>query len=184
MITPGNLNADERANEFAKAMRLISAATYSLSDLQRAQRTDLVPLALLKLVQSPDSEKLQGRSWESKEMRELEVQVDADVRKIVTEFYNQWKDQLYLNSQNNLCCRRKPSEKIYDHDAIVLPQLYHAVMLYRAHDDQGHQGADKVIARIRQRFIWPGLNNAVRDGSRSADFVKILKRLLEGKSFL
>ncbi len=47
-----------------------------LSDLQRAQHTDLVTLALLKLVQSPDSEKLQGRPWESKEMRELEVQVD------------------------------------------------------------------------------------------------------------
>ena len=143
-------------------MRLISAATYSLNDLQRAQRTDLVTLALLKLVQIPDLEKIQGRPWESKEMKELEVQVDADVRKIVTEFYNQWKDQLYLNSQGILCCRRKPSEKIYDHNAIVLPQFYHAEMLYRAHDDQGHQGVDKVFARIRQRFIWPGVNNAVR----------------------
>ena len=56
MITPGNLNADEQINEFAKAMRLISAATYSLSDLQRALRTDLITLVLLKLVQSPDSE--------------------------------------------------------------------------------------------------------------------------------
>ena len=31
-ITPGNPKADEQVNEFAKAMKLINAATYSLSD--------------------------------------------------------------------------------------------------------------------------------------------------------
>ena len=89
-------------------MKMKNAATFSLSDLQRAQRTDLVTLALLKLVQSPGLETLQGRPWEAKEIRELEVQIDADVRKIVTEYYNQWKNQLYLNSQGILCFRRKP----------------------------------------------------------------------------
>ena len=59
MITPDNPNADEQVTDFAKAMKLIGAAAYSLSDLQRAQRTDLVSLAILKLVQSPDLEKLQ-----------------------------------------------------------------------------------------------------------------------------
>ncbi len=39
MITPGNVNDDKQVNEFARAMRLIGAATYSLNDLQRAQRT-------------------------------------------------------------------------------------------------------------------------------------------------
>ncbi len=78
MITPGSPNADDQVNEFAKAMRLINDATYSLSDLQRAHRTDLVTPALLKLVQRPDLAKLQGRSWEAKEMRELELQIDAD----------------------------------------------------------------------------------------------------------
>ncbi len=52
MITPGNPNADEEISKFAKATKLINAATYSLSDLQRAQSTDLGTLALLKLVQS------------------------------------------------------------------------------------------------------------------------------------
>ena len=58
MITPGNVNDDKQVNEFARAMRLISATTYSLNDLQRAQRTDLATPALLKLVQSPDLERL------------------------------------------------------------------------------------------------------------------------------
>ncbi len=70
---------------------------------------------------------------------------------IMTEFYNQWKDQLYLNSQGILCCRCKPLEKIYDHDDIVLPQLFHVMLyekLYQAHDDQGHQGVDKSIILV------------------------------------
>ncbi len=95
-------------------------------------------------------------------MTELETQIDADVRKLLTEIYNQWKDQLYVNSHGILCCRRKPSEKVYDHDALVLPQRLHAEMLYRAHDDQGHQALDRLIARIRQRLILPGLNRSVR----------------------
>ena len=66
-------NDDERVDEFAKAMKLINAATYSLSDLQRAQGTDLVTLVLLELIQSPDSEKLQGQPYEAKELRELEA---------------------------------------------------------------------------------------------------------------
>ncbi len=69
----------------------LSAATYSLNDLQRAQRADLVNPALLKLVQDPDLQKLKRRPWEA-EMRELEAQIDADVRKLVAEFYNLWKD--------------------------------------------------------------------------------------------
>ncbi len=40
MIKPGNPNADEQTSVFVKAMKFINAATYSLSDLQRAQRTD------------------------------------------------------------------------------------------------------------------------------------------------
>ncbi len=89
-------------------------------------------------MQSPELEKLLGRPWEANELRKLEAQLDADVRKIVTETYNQWKDHLYVNSQCILRCQRKPCEKIYDHDAMVLPQFFHAEMLYMAHEDQGN----------------------------------------------
>ncbi len=53
--TPGNPNADEEISEFMKAMKLLSAASYSLSDLQRAQRSSYLstPEAVLR----PDSEK-------------------------------------------------------------------------------------------------------------------------------
>ena len=52
--------------------------------------------------------------------------LDTEVRKIVNDFYKQWKAELYVKPQGILCCKRKPEEKIYDHDAIVLPQLFHA----------------------------------------------------------
>ena len=48
------------------------------------------------------------------------------------------------------------------HDAIVLPQLFQAEVMFKPHGDQAHQGIDKVLARIRQRFICPGMNDAVR----------------------
>ncbi len=60
MITPNNSNADEQFKEIAKAMKLISAVTYSLSDLQIAQRTNLVTLALLKLCAKPRIREVAG----------------------------------------------------------------------------------------------------------------------------
>ncbi len=70
----------------------------------------------------------------------------------MNDFYKQWKADMYVNPQGILYCKSKPEEKMYDHDAIVLPQLFHAEAIFRAHD-QGHQGMDKVIARIKQRFV-------------------------------
>ena len=105
---------------------------------------------------------LKGTPHKSKSTEDEQSQLDADVRKIVKDFYNHWKAELYVNPQDILCCRRKPDEKVLDHDAIVLPQFYHAEVLFRAHYEQGHQGMDKVIARIKQRSIWPGLNRAVK----------------------
>ncbi len=72
------------------------------------------------------------------------------MRKIVIDFYNQRKAQLYVNQQGILCCRRKNSEITYEKDAIILPQLYNAEVLFRAHDDMAHQGLDMVMARIKQ----------------------------------
>ena len=44
---------------------------------------------------------------------------------------------------------------------IVMPQLYQHEILYRAHDELGHQGVGKVLARIHERHIWPGIKSDV-----------------------
>ena len=142
-----------------KAMRPVNAATYSIVDLKRAQQTDMVTLALKQCFERGN---LNGTPWKCKEKGDGGFLLDPEVRKIVNDFYKQWKGELYVNSQGILCCRRKPDEITYDHDAITLPQLLHGEVIFRAHDDQGLQGMDKVIARIKQRFIWPGLDSAVK----------------------
>ena len=90
---------------------------------------------------------------------------------------------MLINSQNVLCCRCKPEEKVYEHDAIVLPQLFHAEVLFRAHNDQHHQGIDEVVSRIRQRFFWPGMNNAMGKCVRVCRPCQNVKTAIGGKKF-
>ena len=39
-------------------------------------------------------------------------------------------------------------------------QLYQTEVLFRSHDQMGHQGIDKVQQRILHRFDWPGMRKA------------------------
>ena len=55
----------------------------------------------------------------------------------------------------------KDEEKIlHKHNLIILPQLYQTEVLFRSHDQMGHQGIDKVQQRILHRFDLPGLRKA------------------------
>ena len=44
---------------------------------------------------------------------------------------------------------------------IVMPQLYHAEILYRTHNENAHRGVNKVVAQIQQRHDWIGLQQYV-----------------------
>ena len=60
-----------------------------------------------------------------------------------------------------VACKRKDEEKIlHKHNLTILPQLYQTEVLFRSHDQMGHQGIDKVQQRILHRFDWPGLRKA------------------------
>ena len=57
----------------------------------------------------------------------------------------QKKGRLYLNKEGVVTCKRIEDDKIlYKYVAIVLPQLYHTVELFRSYDQMGHQWIDKV----------------------------------------
>ena len=45
---------------------------------------------------------------------------------------------------------------------IILPQLYQVEVLFRSHEQIGHQGIDKVQQRILHRFVWPGVRKACK----------------------
>ena len=60
-----------------------------------------------------------------------------------------------------VACKRKEEDKVlYKYNSIVLPQLYQTELLFRSHDQMGHQGEGKVYNRIQKRFEWPGLKKA------------------------
>ena len=57
--------------------------------------------------------------------------------------------------------KRKEEDKVfYKYILIVLPQLYQTELLFRSHDQMGHQDVDKVYNRIQKWFEWPGLKKA------------------------
>ena len=87
--------------------------------------------------------------------------LEKDSYKILSQFYKKRRDLLYHTSDGVVACRRKDEEKIlHRHNLIILPQLYETEMLFRSHDQMGHQGIDKVQRRILNRFDWPGLRKA------------------------
>ena len=60
-----------------------------------------------------------------------------------------------------MACKRRDEDKVlYKYNEIVLPQLYQTELLFRSHDQMGHQGIDKVYQRILKRFEWPGMKKA------------------------
>ena len=66
--------------------------------------------------------------------------------------------KLYLNKDGIVACTRREEDKVrYKYNAIVLPQLYQTELLFRSHDQMGHQGIDKAYQRILKRFEWPGM---------------------------
>ena len=67
-----------------------------------------------------------------------------------------------------MACKRREEDKVlYKYNAIVLPQLYQTELLFRSHDQMGHQGIDKVYQRILKRFEWPGMKKDMREVGNS-----------------
>ena len=121
-------------------------ARYRLSDLIRAQKNDKMTSNLSKWIQSGVKEK---------------GELEEDSYKILSQFYKEKKDLLYHTADGVVACKRKDEEKIlHKHNLIILPQLYQTEVLFRSHDQMGHQGIDKVQQRILHRFDWPGMRKA------------------------
>ena len=137
---PGELNGQ------IMALKEHVKARYRLSDLIRAQKNDKMTSNLSKWIRMG-----------SKEKGELE----ENSYKILSQFYKERKELLYHTADGVVACKRKDEEKVlHKHNLIILPQLYQTEVLFRSHDQMGHQGIDKVQQRILHRFDWPGLRKA------------------------
>ena len=81
--------------------------------------------------------------------------LEEDSYKILNQFYLRRKDLLYLNKGGIVACKRKEEDKVlYKYNSILLPHLYQTNLLFRSHDQMGHQGVEKVYNRIQKRFEW------------------------------
>ena len=136
-------------NELNSQMRVMKTylkARYRLSDLLRAQRNDRMTSNLKRWIEngSPDKGDLEEDSY-----------------RILRQYFMQKEGRLYLNKDGIVVCKRRDEGKVlYKYNAIVLPQLYQTELLFRSHDQMGHQGIDKVYQRILKRFEWPGMKKA------------------------
>ena len=130
---PGEMNGQ------IMALQEHVTARCRLSDLIRAQKNDKMTINLSKWIRTG-----------SKQKGELE----EDSYKILSQFYKKKKDLLYHTAEGVVACKRKDEEKIlHKHNLIMLPQLYQTDVLFRSHDQMGHQGIDKVQQRILHSLI-------------------------------
>ena len=137
---PGEMNGQ------IMALKEHVKARYRLSDLIRAQKHDKMTSNLSTWIRTG-----------SKEKGDLE----ENSYKILSQFYKDKKDLLYHTADGVVASKRKHEEKILNqHNLIILPQLYQTEVLFRSHDQMGHQEIDKVQQRILHRFDWPGLRKA------------------------
>ena len=120
-------------NELNSQLRVMNTylkARYRLSDLLRAQRNDRMTSNLKRLIENgaPDKSDLGEDSY-----------------RMLGQYFMQKEGRLYLNKDGIVACRRREEDKVlYKYNAIVLPQLYQTELLFRSHDQLGHQAIDKV----------------------------------------
>ena len=139
---PNELNSQMRV------MKTVLKARYRLSDLLGAQRNDHMTSNLKRWIKN-------GAPGKG----------DLEKDRILRQYFMQKEGRLYLNKDKIVACKRREEDKVlYKYNAIVLPQLYQAEILFRSHDQMGHQGIDKVYQRILKRFEWPGKKRHARSG--------------------
>ena len=119
-----------------------------LKDLHLAQNRDVHLLALKKLMKNEPLD---------------DTLFPEDMQDFAKRYYHQKKDLLFLNQNDILCVNYIPQQRAMHVRPcmIVMPQLYQHEILYRAHDESGHQGVGKVLARIQERHTWPGIKRDV-----------------------
>ena len=83
--------------------------------------------------------------------------LEEDSYRMLRQYFMKKEGRLYLNKDGVVACKRRDEDKvIYKYNAIVLPQLYQTELLFRSHDQMGHQ----VYQRILKRFEWLEMKKA------------------------
>ena len=121
---------------------------YGLRDLHMAQNRDVHLLALKKLMKNEPLE---------------DPMFPDEIQDFAKRYYHQKKDLLFLKPDDILCVNYVPQQRALHVRPcmIIMPQLFQHEILYRVHDESGHHGVGKVLARIQERHTWPWIKRDV-----------------------
>ena len=127
-------------------MKTYLKARYRLSDLLRTHRNDRMRSNLKRWIENGAPDK---------------GDLEEDINRNLRQYFIQKEGRLYLNKDGIVACKRREEDQVlYKYNAIVLPQLHQTELLFRSHDQMGHQGIDKVYQRIPKCFEWSGMKKA------------------------
>ena len=133
-------------NSQLMVMKTYLKARYRLSDLPRAKKNDRTMSNLRRWIENGAP---------------VKGDLEEDSYRILRQYFMQKAGRLYLNKDGIVGCKRREEDKVlYKYNAIVLPQLYQTELLFRSHDQMGHQGTDKIHQGILKRFECPGMKKA------------------------
>ena len=59
---------------------------------------------------------------------------------------------------------------------LVLPPAFRENIITALHDDLGHQGRDRTMSLIKQRFFWPGMDTFIKN--KVASCGRCIRRIL------
>ena len=89
---------------------------------------------------------------------------------VVLKILREWKR---LDLVNNVLYRHTVLDG-EDVRQLVLPSHFRSEVLKQLHDDVGHQGRDRTLSLVRQRFYWPGLESDVEEKVKNC--IRCIKR--------
>ena len=70
-------------------------------------------------------------------------------------------DRLFLSEDGVLYRKAVINEQQFQQ--LVIPLEYRDTVFRALHDDLGHQGRDRTISLVKERFFWPGIDSYMRD---------------------
>ena len=93
-----NAHKDPTIEQYVRVHKVYRAARYKISDLVRAQDTNLIVQALKELV---DTRKLS------------KTRLHGEAKRVVKRYFADNKDELEINAQEVLIKKRKPEKNVY-----------------------------------------------------------------------
>ena len=125
---------------------LLQAHGLTYKDWRKAQLDDSSLRCIIPLIQ-------EGSGVPAK--RSLDPAVD-------TRYLKEWNKMFMSNG----VLHRRVTFNDQDFIQLVLPPLFRDEVFHALHDDLGHQGRDRTLSLIKQRFFWPGMDTFIKEKVR------------------